>query len=72
MYIRSANLRECRRNRPDPPVDERGSSAIHYDDVEHQFVINWKTRKEWANTCRKFILTLNDGSEHIAYFEFVR
>jgi len=72
VYIRSTNLVDCLRDRPDPPVDERGSSTIHYDEVEHQFIINWKTKKGWANTCRKFIVTLNDGSDHIAYLEFVK
>ena len=72
MYLESANLSDCLRDRSGPPVDERGSSAVHYDSVENQFVINWKTNKKWANTCRKFILTLNDGSTHALYFEFVR
>jgi hypothetical protein len=72
MYLESANLSDCLRDRSGPPVDERGASAVHYDSVENQFVINWKTNKKWANTCRKFILTLNDGSTHVLYFEFVR
>jgi hypothetical protein len=72
MYLESANLSECLRDRSDPPVDERGSSEVHYDSVENQFVITWKTKKKWANTCREFILTLNDGSTHILYFDFVK
>ena len=72
MYLESANLSDCLRDHSGPLVDERGSSTIHYDSVEHQFVINWKTKKKWSNTCRKFILTLNDGSTHVLYFDFVK
>jgi len=72
LYLESANLPDCLRDRSGPPIDERGSSTVHYDSVENQFVINWKTNKRWANTCRRFILTLNDGSTHMLYFEFVK
>ena len=72
MYLESANLSDCLRDRSGPPVNERGSSQVHYDSVENQFVVNWKTRKGWANSCRKFILTLNDGSTHVLYFDFVK
>ena len=48
------------------------TSAINYDDEETQFVISWRTKKTWANTCRKLIVTLNDGSTHTVYFEFVK
>ena len=72
MNIESAKLAGCLPDRTGPPVDERESSAIHYDSVENQFVINWRTNKKWAYTCRKLIVTLNDGSVHMAYFEFVK
>jgi hypothetical protein len=31
----------------------------------------WKTSPSWAGTCRKFALTLVDGSTHEALFRFV-
>ena len=31
----------------------------------------WKTSPSWAGTCRKFVLTLADGSTHEALFRFV-
>lgn len=31
----------------------------------------WKTSPGWAGTCRKFVLTLADGSTHEALFRFV-
>jgi hypothetical protein len=52
------------------PADDSGSSGLHYDFVANQFVYSWKTQKQWANTCRRFILTLRDGSTHEAYFQF--
>jgi hypothetical protein len=30
----------------------------------------WKTSKAWAGTCRKFVLTLADGTVHSALFRF--
>jgi hypothetical protein len=30
----------------------------------------WKTNAGWAGTCRKFVLTLSDGSTHEAMFHF--
>lgn len=68
--IQSAKLRGCLRDRVDPPVDEREACVVHYDQIENRFVINWKTKKSWAKTCRQFMLTLNDGSVHVAYFQF--
>jgi MBG domain-containing protein len=31
----------------------------------------WKSSKDWAGTCRKFVLTLADGSTHEALFRFL-
>ena len=52
------------------PADDSGASGLHYDFTANQFIYSWKTDKSWANKCRKFILTLNDGSVHCAYFKF--
>jgi hypothetical protein len=71
-HLESANLKECDRDRAQYPVDERGSSTVEYDDEETQYVINWRTKKTWANTCRKLVVTLNDSSTHTVYFEFVK
>ncbi|MFI6263887.1 M36 family metallopeptidase [Micromonospora sp. NPDC051006] len=30
----------------------------------------WKTDPAWAGTCREFVLTLDDGFQHRAYFRF--
>jgi hypothetical protein len=31
----------------------------------------WKTNPIWGGSCRKFVLTLADGSTHEALFRFV-
>jgi hypothetical protein len=37
-----------------------------------RYVFLWRTRREWAGTCRQFLLRLNDGTVKRADFEFVR
>ncbi|HEY4648976.1 MAG TPA: PxKF domain-containing protein, partial [Gemmatimonadales bacterium] len=32
----------------------------------------WRTNASWAGSCRKFVLTLSDGSTHEAMFHFVK
>jgi hypothetical protein len=32
----------------------------------------WKTNASWAGSCRKFVLTLSDGSTHEAMFHFMK
>jgi hypothetical protein len=44
--------------------------GLVYLQVIQQYVYVWKTDPVWAGTCRKFILKLNDGSEHVAYYKF--
>lgn len=47
-----------------------GSSSLSYDATTDRYNYVWKTDKAWANTCRKLIVRLNDGTEHIAFFTF--
>jgi hypothetical protein len=50
-----------------------GSSSLSYDATTDHYTYVWKTKKEWANTCRQLVVTLNDGSTpHLANFEFVK
>ena len=46
------------------------TSSLHYDATTDQYIYVWKTDKTWAGTCRRFILTLTDGTVHEAYFQF--
>jgi hypothetical protein len=47
-----------------------GNSSLNYDPATDQYVYVWKSDKAWAGTCRQFTLTLNDGTAHLAYFQF--
>ena len=47
-----------------------GSSGLSYQAKKNQYSYTWQTDKTWAGTCRQFILTLNDGTQRVAYFQF--
>ena len=51
-------------------VNAAGGSSLSYDGVADQYIYIWKTEKNWANTCRKLVVLLNDGTYHEAYFTF--
>jgi len=47
-----------------------GSSSLSYNATTDQYNYVWKTSNSWGGTCRQLIITLNDGTTHIAYFKF--
>ncbi|MGH8185299.1 MAG: PxKF domain-containing protein, partial [Steroidobacteraceae bacterium] len=47
-----------------------GNTTIRYDAAGRQFVYNWQTDRAWSGSCRLLQLTLNDGTEHVASFQF--
>ena len=47
-----------------------GGSGIQYDSANDTYQFNWKTDRQYAQTCRQLVVTLNDGTHHVAYFEF--
>jgi YVTN family beta-propeller protein len=46
------------------------NSSLAYDPNTDQYSYVWKTKKDWARSCRQFVVRLNDGTEHLANFEF--
>jgi probable HAF family extracellular repeat protein len=54
------------------PIEELASSSsgLHYDAAADQYVYVWKTQSGWKGTCRKFVLNLKDGTQHVALFQF--
>jgi CSLREA domain-containing protein len=57
------------------PIEETvtaGSSSLSYDATTDTYTYVWKTDKAWADTCRELVVTLNDGSTHVANFQFVK
>ncbi len=49
-----------------------GGSSLSYSAGNQQYNYVWKTDSAWAGTCRRLILTLNDGTRHEADFKFRR
>jgi hypothetical protein len=61
----------CATNDPGVDVTETltaGGSSLSYGPDTYNYV--WKTESSWAGTCRQLVVTLNDGSAHIANFKF--
>jgi hypothetical protein len=50
-------------------TDSDRRSGLRYRDGK--YVYNWQTSREWAGTCRKFVLALTDGTKHEAVFRFM-
>jgi len=44
--------------------------GLSYDANSDEYTFGWQTRSNYSRTCRQFILTLDDGSKHYAYFQF--
>jgi TolB protein len=47
-----------------------GSSTLSYDAGTDTYTYVGKTNKAWAGTCRQLIVKLNDGTSHLANFQF--
>lgn len=47
-----------------------GSSSLQYDPDAGVYTYVWKTAKAWADSCRRFKLTLDDGTVRTALFRF--
>ena len=45
------------------PIGSPGDSALQYDAGAQQYVIVWKTSRDWAGSCRELVVRLRDGSE---------
>jgi hypothetical protein len=57
----------------DPGVDvtetlTAGGSSLSFSGDQYTYV--WKTESSWSGTCRQLVMTLNDGSVHVANFKF--
>jgi hypothetical protein len=50
--------------------EPEGAGGLRGDGYKYTYV--WKTSKTWAGSCRKFVLTLADGTSHAALFRFVK
>lgn len=65
----------CDSSMPEDVIEETvfvDSSSLSYDSASDTYTYVWKTSKAWVNTCRQLNIRLNDGTEHMANFKFVR
>jgi hypothetical protein len=46
--------------------------AFEYERGSDRYTLLWKTDRDWAGSCREFVLRLDDGSVHTARFKFVK
>lgn len=47
-----------------------GLTGLSYDAASGRYSYVWKTQKAWAGQCRSLVLTMDDGTEHVAEFRF--
>jgi hypothetical protein len=60
----------CPAGAPENPVRPGVAGQSGLKSVGYSYTYVWKTNPSWAGTCRKFLLTLADGSTHEALFRF--
>jgi hypothetical protein len=46
--------------------------VFKYDKQDDEYRMFWKTRPKWKDSCREFVLRLDDGSVHMARFQFAK
>jgi extracellular elastinolytic metalloproteinase len=54
-----------------PVAAETPGGARLTRDPSGRYTFPWQTDGDWVDTCREFVLTLDNGEQHRAYFEFV-
>jgi hypothetical protein len=55
---------------PDQPTRSLGHLGLLYNRHTGTYIYLWKTRRDWAGTCRQVVLTLTDGTVLRANFRF--
>lgn len=60
---------QCGSNAPENNI-RMGTAGSGLRSLGYSYTYVWKTNPAWAGTCRKFVLTLSDGSTHEALFRF--
>jgi hypothetical protein len=54
---------------PIAETETPGNAVLSYDASTDTYTYLWKTVKTWSG-CRRFVLTLADGTVHVADFKF--
>jgi extracellular elastinolytic metalloproteinase len=54
------------------PLDATpAGQGLKFKQNEGLYVFPWQTEEEWLGTCREFVVTRLDGTQHRAFFEFL-
>ncbi len=77
-YSRLVDCNSLKTVNPSGPVTPRPTPVAAFTPAGQSMSANdngrytypWKTDKAWAGTCREFVLTLDNGFQHRAYFKF--
>ncbi|MCW3845010.1 M36 family metallopeptidase [Micromonospora yasonensis] len=77
-YSRLVDCDTLKTVNPDGPITPRPTPVAAQNPGGSQLSVNangqynypWKTDPSWAGTCREFVLTLDNGFQHRAYFRF--
>ena len=56
----------------EPATHPRWFRELVFRRRKERYVFLWRTERDWAGTCRQFMLKLGDGTVKRADFEFVR
>jgi hypothetical protein len=49
-------------------ITNPGASQFSYDPVSDVYQFNWKTERQWAGSCRRLLVRLDDGTVQSADF----
>ncbi len=65
----------CQTDEPVSDIDDgettsSGKSGYEYDATTDEYQYNWKTQRSYAGSCRQVTLTLADGTNYFANFQF--
>jgi hypothetical protein len=55
---------------PLTPTNTPGNSGLSYHAGTDLYNYPWQTDNSWAGTCRQLVVRLDDGTDHIANFQF--
>jgi len=53
-------------------ISTAGASGLSYDAGADQYIYVWKTEKSWGGTSRRLYVTLLDGTQKYADFNFTK
>jgi hypothetical protein len=66
---------DCDASAPSDAIESTssaGDGGLTFDAATGVYTYVWKTQKPWANSCRRLVLKLADGTYHYADFAFVK